>query len=60
VCAFLQETSDGSHQDQIIEFPVSRTVDFEGGCAALFDRGMVPVTRLLDTLGAFVRHDLLL
>lgn len=25
--------------------------DFEEGCSALFDRGMIPVTRLLDQLG---------
>ena len=34
-----------------MQFEVSREEDLEGGCRALFDKGMVPVRRLLDSLG---------
>lgn len=34
-----------------VQFEVSRAEDLEGGCSALFDKGMVPVRRLLESLG---------
>jgi hypothetical protein len=35
----------------VVSFPVQRVRDLEQGCAGLFERGMLPVTRLLDSLG---------
>ena len=34
-----------------VTFPISRSTDLEQGCSAIFDRSMVPVQRLLDSLG---------
>jgi len=51
-----------THQDEVefkcfsnktgqqVSFPVYRETDFEQGCRGLFDRGMLPVTRLLESL----------
>jgi hypothetical protein len=36
----------------VVSFPVQRVRDLEQGCAGLFERGMLPVTRLLESLGA--------
>jgi hypothetical protein len=36
-----------------VSFPVRRAEDLETGCGALFERSMVPVQRLLDSLGKF-------
>lgn len=34
-----------------VSFPITRITDLEQGCSAIFDRSMVPVQRLLDSLG---------
>jgi molecular chaperone DnaK (HSP70) len=43
-------------QNETIEMEISRT-DFEKTCKSLFDKGMIPVTRLLDEL-EFERNDI--
>jgi hypothetical protein len=38
------------HGGETVSVVVRRTEDFEQGCADLFRRGMLPVTRLLEEL----------
>ena len=42
-----------------VKFPVSRIVDLEQGCSALFERSLLPIQRLLDTLGELQYQNIL-
>lgn len=51
-CSGLNRASAFIHQTprEAVRFEVTRE-DFEVGCAALFDRCMLPISRLLEDLG---------
>jgi hypothetical protein len=46
-CDFKMQSYHGGETVSVV---VRRTEDFEQGCADLFRRGMLPVTRLLEEL----------
>lgn len=45
------KTAGAAYAPKSVSFMVRREEDLEQGCGALFERSMLPVQRLLDTLG---------